>query len=48
MSEKELRYDINLGNKSGFQREKFAYIKTRLELIDNSEKSNIVEMKKAA
>lgn len=37
LSREELVYEINLGNRSRFQREKFAYLKTRLDEISSRE-----------
>lgn len=37
LSKEELIQEINKGNRSRFQRDKFAYLKTRLEAIKNEE-----------
>jgi len=34
LSEEELRYEVNLGTKSRFQREKFAYVQSRLSELE--------------
>jgi len=34
LSEEELRYEVNLGRRSRFQREKFAYVQTRLSELE--------------
>lgn len=44
LTEEELRYEIHLGPRSRYQREKFVYLKARLDTFNNTPQSDVNNM----